>query len=462
MPDNPQKNIATEIKEKLFIMEVPSYGNSIFYSLGFLALTCFAMLIASGVVMIFFGPAWWLTNFWGIFFRSIHLWSVQAFISIIILHGLVVFSTSGFKSPRRLTWILGAIMFILVLAEAEFGYGLRGDFSSQYRALQGADFFNGAFLGKLINTLNYAQVYGLHIIYIPFIILALVSCHYFLVKFRGIAKPYRQDIAYTMVSADHTKLFVRGGVLATLIVLFAFVFPSPFVAPASIGQIANDNPPLVAQTLMQEFMKTSNTATYLDSIDPYTYDTRAVYISSPYEQYIAANTITDELTLFNNETPDAQKMNIDQAMIFFADNNEAKSGPNANPLISVINSLVAMARSGKYESTLNEENQSIKPAYSLRFLADTGVLDDEASQLHITTDQWGMMREENGIIPPGAWWLAPIGILNHTILANDDNGDRDGAGILGILVLLLILFPYIPYINRLPEKLHVAEIIWKR
>ena len=70
-------------------------------------------------------------------------------------------------------------------------------------------------------------------------------------------------------------------------------------------------------------------------------------------------------------------------------------------------------------------------------------------------------REESGVLPPGAWWLAPLGILNHTILANNVNGDRDAAEILGLLALLLVLFPYIPFLNRIPEKLPFARWIWR-
>ncbi len=454
------KNIVRALKEKFLIMEVPSYGNKLFYSLGFLALTCLAILVVSGVIMVFFGPTWWLANPWGIFFRSIHLWAAQAFILIIILHVVVVFSTSGFKAPRRLTWVIGAIVFILALMEAEFGYGLRGDFSSQYRALQSADFFNGAFLGKFINTLNYAQIYGLHIIEVPIIIVSLLFLHYILVKIRGIAKPYREDIKYVMVPADHTKLFLRGGILVALIIILAYIFPSPFIAPITIAEVANDNPSLTAQTLMQEFLRTSDTATYLDSIDPYRYDTRAVYITIPYQQYVVAADANNEMAIFDNESSTAQQGDIGQAQIYFQNAGTAAIPipSNNNPVISVVNSLVSMAKSGLYESALNGENINIRSTYSLRFMADTGVLDAEASQLHITTEQWGMMHEEKGALPPGAWWLAPLGILNHTVLANDANGDRDAAEILGLLSMLFVFFPYIPYLNRLPEKLNMRNL----
>ncbi len=418
------------IGEKMMIMKVPSYGNSIFYSLGFLGITCFAILLASGLVMVFMGPAWWLANPAGIFFRSIHLWTAQAFVLIIILHALVVFSTSAFKPPRRLTWILGSIMFFLMLLEAEFGFYLRGDFSSQYRALQGADFWNGAFLGNIINTLNNAEIYGIHIVLIPAVIFALLILHYMLVKIRGIAAPYKKDFKYKTVAANHKRLFLRGAALAALIIILAVVFPSPLVTPVNIQKIAGENPELMAKTLESEYNRDSDTATYFDSIDPYKFDTRQIYVLRPYETY---------------------EQNI----------GNAASGAHLPPVPQIISTLVGTAKSGLYESMLNNFNPGINPTYALRFLSDTGVMDDEAASLHITTEQWGMMREESGKIPPGAWWLAPLGILDHTILANDNNGDRDGAIILALIMMLFIFLPYIPYANRIPEKLHLAEFIWK-
>ena len=459
---NVSPGIVRTIEEKLFIMEVPSYGNKLFYSLGFLGLTCLALLGVSGIVMVFFGPNWWLTSQWGIFFRSVHLWAVEAFFTVIILHGLVVLTTSGFKASRRFTWVLGATAFIAALFEAEFGYGLRGDFSSQYRVLQAADFWNGAYLGHFINALDYAQIYGIHVIVIPILLAGLLFLHYLLVKIRGIAKPYRNDFPVTMRTANHTRLFIRGAVLAAAIVLLAVIFPSPLIEPTTIQQVATTDPSTMAQTLMAEFAGTSDTATYMDSIDPYTYSTRNVYVAVPYDQYIATAGTTNELAVFAADPAAEQQANIDQATAYFnSDGSAGTSTLAANPLIPVVSSLVAMGQSGLYESAIDGENPAIRPTYSLRFLSDTGVLDAEATQLHITTDQWGMMREEYGILPPGAWWLAPLGVLDHTVLANDQNGDRDGALILGIFALLLILFPYIPYLNRLPEKLHLAEFIWK-
>ena len=169
------------------------------------------------------------------------------------------------------------------------------------------------------------------------------------------------------------------------------------------------------------------------------------------------------LDYFKAESKQAQESNLKDAKDYFSNHGQINPLPDKqNPVISIVSSLVLMGQSGLYEATLrNEAYTGYNPTYVLRFLADTGVLEDKATNLGITTSQYGMLREEKGSLPPGAWWLAPLGLLDNTILKNDDNQDRDGAGIIGIFILLFIAFPYIPFLNQLPDKLGVYKFIWK-
>lgn len=447
--------------QSTMIQDVPAYANKFFYSLGFLSMTCFLILVITGIVMAFFGPNWWLTDGVGQYFRSIHLWATQAFVLFIILHLTIVFLTSGFRKPRRLTWVIGVFMFLFVVAETEFGYVLRGDFSSQWRSLQGADFYNGSGLGRWIDSINYKQIYGIHIVVIPAVILGLLFLHYMLVRVLGIAKPYRPGVHVPTVKANHGVLFARGGLLIGLILLLALVFPSPFIRPDTIKEVAVDDPGLVGKTLMDEFDHSSDTATYLDNIDPYKYDTRTVFVERPYAQISALGHTPDLLDAYGKESPSLQAVQLKAARHYFDEGYPGKPDLN-NPIETSVIALIGMARSGLYEASLNSVNpENTNTAYSSRFLADTGVLDSQAQALGITTEQYGMVREEKGHIPPGAWWLTPIGLLNHTLLANDNNGDRDGAIILGLLLLSLMAFPFIPVLNRLPELLSVDRLIWR-
>ncbi len=458
-------NAFKTIIDKVYIHRLPSYANRIFYSLGFMALTCLLLLALSGITLAFMGQTWWLTNPLGIYVRSIHLWTVQAFIAILILHILVALSTSSFRAPRRMVWVFGAVMFFLVLIQTEFGYGLRGDFSSQYRAVSGADFWNGSYLGHWLNPLSQLQTFALHVAIIPLTILFIFVLHYLLEHTYGIAKPYRKDVAYKMVDANHTILFIRGGALVAGIFVLAFFFHSPYVPAVRIADIVAQDPALVQSTLLQEFNHTSDTATYLDSIDPYTFDTRQVFVVVPYEQYRADTPGTDAWAAFQGESADAQQADLAQAGEYVAATSTEAFASTTNPVIAMLNTLMPMAGSGMYESLIDQENPSANSTYSLRFLNDMDVLEAKATSLGFNTAAWGMAKDENGHsigLPPGSWWLAPLGLVNTAFnLLSNPNGDRDAGIILGLFMLTFVLFPYIPYVNRIPELFNLGPIIWK-
>lgn len=451
------------ILDAVFMHEFPSYGNKIFYAMGFLALTSLMMLIITGIIMAFQGQAWWLTNHVGSFVRSVHDWSVQAFIAVLVLHVTIVLITSGFKAEKRVVWMLGATIFCLALVQTEFGYGLRGDFQSQWRAISGADFWNGAYAGHWFNPESFTQVFATHILIVPLVILGLFFVHYLLEKIYGVSKPYREDVESETVPANHKIMFARGGALVVLIFVLAYIFPSPFDEPYTIARVAKEDSNLLGQTILQEFDHTSGTATYLDSINPYTYDTREAYVTIPYTQHVSAMGGANMMNAYLSETEATQQENLAEAKKYFTDNSSfAPSSVEANPLIGITNTLVDMSKSGLYQAAIDQEDPSSNPTRSLRFLSDTGLMDIEAARIHMATEEWGMAREESvpGLHAPGSWWFAPIGMLNSTVLNGDDNGDRDAAIILGIVMLLFISFPFIPFLNRLPEKLNLARFIW--
>jgi len=444
------------------IRDVPSYANRFAYSLGFLSAISFLLLVITGIIMAAAGPHWWIASPLGQYLRSFHLWATQAFVVFILLHLTIVLLTSGYKGARKFTWVLGVFMFLFALAEAEFGYVLRGDFSSQYRSLQGADLYNGSGIGWVLNNLNTGQVMGIHIAVLPLTLIALILAHYFLVRVLGIGKPSPSADAYPVVKANHALLFWRGGTVVALVALLAVVFPSPYLSPLTISKIAKDDPTLISQTLVKEFDGSSDTATYVNNIAPYTFNSQSVFIQTPYNQLKATQSTPNQLTLFQAEPAELQKTQLEAATAFYASDPVSKVLPKGNYAIAVVDSLTNMAQSGLYEAALRDNNGTgYQTTYVVRFLADTGIPDETATSLRMTTDQYGMVREEANSPTPGAWWLAPIGLLNHTVLAKDeDNGDRDGAIIIGTSLLLLLAFPFIPFVNRLPELLRIYKLIW--
>ncbi len=73
MTPTPQPPTLPKILGSLMLQKVPSYANKIYYSLGFLSMISLFLVIISGLVLVLFGPPWWLTTGAGLYFRSVHL-----------------------------------------------------------------------------------------------------------------------------------------------------------------------------------------------------------------------------------------------------------------------------------------------------------------------------------------------------------------------------------------------------
>ena len=141
----------------------------------------------------------------------------------------------------------------------------------------------------------------------------------------------------------------------------------------------------------------------------------------------------------------------------------APTSTTTDPAV-MIATLVPAAQSGLYEALLRAEDPA-NDTYVLRMLIDMGVPEDKASTLNMDTLQWGMTKDETGSalkLPPGSWWFVPLALLNSAFnLPANPNGDRIAAEVLGLVMLLFITVPYIPYLNRLPEVLRLAPLIWR-
>jgi ubiquinol-cytochrome c reductase cytochrome b subunit len=452
----------TDLMHDQYINYVPSYGNSFFFTIGIYLLEIFVILAISGMIMLIFGPFWWDTTAIGTFFRSIHLWAAEAFVTLMFIHLFVNFSTSAFKK-KKLVWMIGSVILFLVLIEFAFGIGVQGGLLSQWNDKAGADLWNGLGLGFWVNPLNQGAVLGWHVAIIPILLLLLIFMHYSLVKKDGLSKPYRKDIPYKMVKADHKKMYRRMIYIFIIIMVFAFVFSSPYIAPLTISQAANSNPSGIATTLLQEFNYSSTTATYMDTIDPYTFSTRTVYFTIPYSAYVVLTNKTNELSTFLNENSSQQNKQFIQAYDYFSNNGSISTAVNSqNPLISATASLTKMAESGGYQLVIqNESSSGLDETYVLRFLYDSGALTKAATKDGLRTAQWGMLRVGS---PPWSiqYWLIPYNALEITTANIPWWNDLENGIIAMIVFLILLLLPFIPYLNELPDKLKLYKLFWNK
>ena len=452
------------LSEFFYIKKVPSYGNSFFFTIGVYLLEIFAILAITGMVLVLFGPKWGNTPGAGNFVLSIHLWAAEAFVTLIFLHLFVNFSTSMFKH-RKLVWMLGSLMLLLVLLEFAFGVGLPGDFVAQVNARAGADLWNGLGLGFWINPLNQGALLGWHIAIVPLLLIVLMFTHYMLVKTQGISKPYRKDIPYSMVPTNHNAMYGRMAYIFVIILIFAAFLHAPYTPPLTIQSVATAAPNGFATTLLSEFNYTSTTATYLDTIDPYTFNTRDVYVSIPYSEYINTTHSVNELNVFNAETSTEQNASMAAASAYFSANGTVAGAINSSdPLTSVIGTLTNIAQDGLYGPILQSESASgINKTYTLLLLSDSAVFNSTTTNYGLQVSQFGMLSLGNSFGHfPLMYWLVPYNIL-EIITANTPGwGDLQNGTVALVAFVLLMFLPYIPYLRDVPDRLKLYKLFWNR
>jgi quinol-cytochrome oxidoreductase complex cytochrome b subunit len=167
----------------------PYYVGSWVYVFGVTTIAALVWVIASGVVLVFFGPQWWHVSAIGRFFNSLHFWSVQLFFVFMVLHLWGQYFGAGWRDGRAGTWMIGAVIFLVSIVAAFTGYLSQQNFDAQWIAVNAKDATNSIGMGPFFNVLNFGQMYGLHVMLIPIGVTILVVVHIVAVRMRGVVKP---------------------------------------------------------------------------------------------------------------------------------------------------------------------------------------------------------------------------------------------------------------------------------
>ena len=175
--------------EHLLPERQPYYVGSWVYVFGVVTIAALVWVVASGVVLAFFGPQWWHLSALGHFFNSLHYWSVQLFFVFMVLHLWGQYFAAGWRDGRAPTWMVGVIIFVVSLLTAFTGYLSQQNFDSQWIALSAKDATNSLGVGAFFNVLNFGQMYGLHVMLLPIAVTALVTVHILQIRLRGVVKP---------------------------------------------------------------------------------------------------------------------------------------------------------------------------------------------------------------------------------------------------------------------------------
>ncbi|MGC9071466.1 MAG: cytochrome b N-terminal domain-containing protein [Acidilobus sp.] len=467
-----------------YIETVPSYGNSFWFQLGFYIIVLAAVLALTGAIMMFFGPYWWNYSVSGMFVSQVHFWSAEALVTLMIVHLFVNLSTKAY-SKRKDMWVIGVAMLLLVFIEYAFGIGLNNNIVAQYNDKSAAGLWNALDLGWIINPEDFGAVVGWHTVIVPLVLGLLAGAHFLLAWRRGLTRPHRPDIRYSIVKADHRRMFIRAGALVVIVVVLGLVlgplWANPFIPALDAKWAAQRYPDKFAATLLEEYNYTSGTATYAKFsptgyINPYnaswdniTYvNTSQVYVVTPYEMLINATGGANYLTEFEAEPEPARIIQLNAAYEYFTHGGSIKGAlkNTTNPIEVVAAQLTLMAQAGLYDGALTQEtwdHSSLDQLYEIRLMTDVGLVHKvEAIQYHLHEYYMGMVKFNVEPWQIGSYWLVPYDALEawgdhipwwHTLY---------NVLVATAFFLVLILWPWIPGLRDLPDRLRLYKIFLNR
>ena len=132
----------------------------------------------------------------GGFVRNIHFWAANSLVLVTVLHLLRVFYTGAFRAPRRFNWVIGLLLFALVLASNFTGY-LRpwdqlafwavtiGTGMLEYVPLIGPTLEAALRGGPEVGPKTLSIFFVLHIAILPILGAILAAFHFWLVRKAG-------------------------------------------------------------------------------------------------------------------------------------------------------------------------------------------------------------------------------------------------------------------------------------
>jgi ubiquinol-cytochrome c reductase cytochrome b subunit len=125
---------------------------------------------------------------WGWLVRYMHSTGASAFFVVVYLHMFRGLIYGSYRKPRELVWIFGCLIFLVLMAEAFFGYLLPWGQMSYWGAQVIVNLFSAIpFIGPELSvwirgdyvvgdaTLN--RFFAFHVIAIPLVLLGLIASH---------------------------------------------------------------------------------------------------------------------------------------------------------------------------------------------------------------------------------------------------------------------------------------------
>ncbi len=233
------------------------------FGLGGMSLVLVLLLITTGVLMMFAyepSPGGAYASVLGLerhvlfgrLVRSMHHWSANFLIAVVVLHLLRAYFTGAYHAPRQFNWVIGLGLLLCVLASNFTGYLLPWDQLSYWAVTISTGMIGyvplvGEWLqgvvrgGAQVGRATLITFYTLHTTLVPVAIVVLMGFHFWRVrKARGVVVPRGPDEPPDEAPEKVLGLpylILREFVVALILVAFVMVFAALIAAP--LGEAAN-------------------------------------------------------------------------------------------------------------------------------------------------------------------------------------------------------------------------------
>jgi hypothetical protein len=491
---------------KLLPDRQPAYVASWVYVFGVATLAALAVAVVSGMAIALGGADWWHTNVVGHFFNSLHLWSVELFMALMVIHLWGKFWMAAWRGRRVLTWVSGVVAFLASVVECFTGYLSQQNFDSQWISTNGKDAINATGLGAFFNLMNFGQMLLWHVVLIPMVLVAVVGAHVLLVRVRGVShplpvrRPRGRAARRAALAADGAEwsgptrrydivkeAAAASAVVLVVVVALAGILSSPDVPPVTVRSWAQVAPADFLATAASELAGTSETAHYgppynngsanvqrigvswqllagvHEPIDP-----AQTFVLSPLEKVAPTDRPLAAALAAYRSAPPSVRRGWDHAYLEAVQHVGFRAGtpvvPEApdGPVPVLVSTELTLARSGALDADLLAQQPFYGTNFTkpLLFLEDGSYFASQAQAQHLTGTQWGVMNE-TGSYPGQPWlWLYTLW-YQVPGFKTSANVDLIAIYLTGAATIVLLAVPFLPGLRDVPRLVPVHRLVWR-
>jgi menaquinol-cytochrome c reductase cytochrome b subunit len=144
------------------------------------------------------------TAYLGWLIRGVHFWGANLLIGVALLHMTFVFWNGGYRAPRELNWMIGVLIFLVILLFSFTGSLLPWDANSYLARAREISIISGSSVlpdgvsgfikyvvqgGPLVGPPTLLRFFMAHVFLLPALISLLLYLHFRLVRRQGPAEP---------------------------------------------------------------------------------------------------------------------------------------------------------------------------------------------------------------------------------------------------------------------------------